>query len=208
LPVPVRPTTVRSMIYFVCSPALWLCARGLLGAGRVLLVLGGRGCGWGRAGRGAAVPVPLCAPRPRPLQPAAPPRLGRARLWPSVNRGWHAVWPHAGPLLNSSRSCSMPRARPSCHSQTDLRLRPSRTRPWPRTCAAAWSENWKALAHRARRQRGEPRHGLVLYVVLLVEVHIHAAVLVVFRTEEPMYGALTRVVQPPRCWQREAGASQ
>jgi uncharacterized protein YjaZ len=27
-------------------------------------------------------------------------------------------------------------------------------------------------------------------------------------TDESMYGALTRVVQPPRCWQREAGASQ
>jgi hypothetical protein len=25
--------------------------------------------------------------------------------------------------------------------------------------------------------------------------------------DESMYGALTRVVQPPRCWQREAGAS-
>jgi len=30
----------------------------------------------------------------------------------------------------------------------------------------------------------------------------------VFPTDESMYGALTRVVQPPRCWQREAGASQ
>jgi hypothetical protein len=29
-----------------------------------------------------------------------------------------------------------------------------------------------------------------------------------FPTDESMYGALTRVVQPPRCWQREAGASQ
>jgi hypothetical protein len=28
----------------------------------------------------------------------------------------------------------------------------------------------------------------------------------VFPTDESMYGALTRVVQPPRCWQREAGA--
>jgi hypothetical protein len=27
-------------------------------------------------------------------------------------------------------------------------------------------------------------------------------------TDESMYGALTRVGQPPRCWQREAGASQ
>jgi hypothetical protein len=30
----------------------------------------------------------------------------------------------------------------------------------------------------------------------------------VFPTDESMYGALTRIVQPPRCWQREAGASQ
>jgi hypothetical protein len=28
-----------------------------------------------------------------------------------------------------------------------------------------------------------------------------------FPTDESMYGALTRVVQPPRYWQREAGAS-
>jgi hypothetical protein len=27
-------------------------------------------------------------------------------------------------------------------------------------------------------------------------------------TDESIYGALTRVVRPPRCWQREAGASQ
>jgi hypothetical protein len=30
----------------------------------------------------------------------------------------------------------------------------------------------------------------------------------VFPTDESMYDALTRVVQPPRCWQHEAGASQ
>jgi hypothetical protein len=30
----------------------------------------------------------------------------------------------------------------------------------------------------------------------------------VFPTDESMYCTLTRVVQPPRCWQREAGASQ
>jgi hypothetical protein len=55
-------------------------------------------------------------------------------------------------------------------------LRPSRTRPRPRTCAAAWPEPWKALAHGAHRQSDELRLGLD--VVLLVEVHLHAAVLV------------------------------
>jgi hypothetical protein len=55
-------------------------------------------------------------------------------------------------------------------------LRPSRTRPWPRTCAAAWPEPWKALAHRVRRQSDKPSLGLD--VVLLVQVHLHAAVLV------------------------------
>jgi hypothetical protein len=43
-----------------------------------------------------------CAPPLPPAAPSAPPKLGRARLWPSVNRGWHAVRPHAGPLAPAS----------------------------------------------------------------------------------------------------------
>jgi hypothetical protein len=34
-----------------------------------------------------------CAPLPPPVAPSAPPRLGRARLWPSVNLWVHACGP-------------------------------------------------------------------------------------------------------------------
>jgi hypothetical protein len=47
---------------------------------------------------GDHIPQYLLPPgRSRALCGSAPPRLGRARLWPSVNRGWHAVWSRAGP---------------------------------------------------------------------------------------------------------------
>jgi hypothetical protein len=96
-----------------------------------------------------------------------------------------------------------PLPREIAHVRSDLR--PSRTRPWPRTwpcaaaphtcaaaphtCAAAWPEPWKALAHEARRQSNELRLGQD--VVLLEEVHLHAAVLVgVASAEQVVAGAV------------------
>jgi hypothetical protein len=70
---------------------------------------------------------------------------------------------------------SAPLQREIAHVRSDLR--PSRTRPsWLPTCAAAWPEPRNALAHGARRQSDELRLGLD--VAMLVEVHLHAAVLV------------------------------
>jgi hypothetical protein len=62
--------------------------------------------------------------------------------------------------------------------------------------------------------------GVDFLVVVLSTLTLSVALQVIislssweFPTNESMYGALTRVVQPPdtvtpRCWQREAGASQ
>jgi hypothetical protein len=83
---------------------------------------------------------------------------------------------HPGMQPARSLPASAPLRRDIAHVRSDLR--PSRTRPWPRTCAAAWPEPWKALAHRARSSPSKRRAPRWPRCSAAVEVHLHAAVLV------------------------------
>jgi hypothetical protein len=104
---------------------------------------GAQGCGWGvgaggerRSEYGCVRPVYVlvtpafqsleipssstCAPVRAPA-PSALPKLGRVRLWPSVNRGWQAVtvWPDVHVGAPRPRQVAAPASSPVMHQGRD-----------------------------------------------------------------------------------------
>jgi hypothetical protein len=132
-----------------------------------------------RPGPEAVHRVSLCAGRwrcgcrcrsvPRPsVSRFSSPCASRLKLADSIISNRISKSPDVHPVDESCKVPALGLGRPPClcsQLQREIAhvrsyLRPSRTCPWPRTCAAACPEPCKALAHGARRQSDELRLGL------------------------------------------------